>query len=147
MTVSKTPIGVKIFGWLYIIGALMAIFGIFTLKGRLITYESKHFELPFSYYYVVQSFCVVNIAAGLTLGIGLLKTKPWARIYVIIWAIICLLYSVIFFFTYTYRYTIPYLINIERSVVIHYALLIFPFLWVAFVFYYFNRPRVKKQFE
>ena len=147
MTEPKTPIGVKIFGWLYIIGALMAIFGISTLKGRLMAYESKHFELPFSYYFVVQSFCVVNIAAGLTLGIGLLKTKHWARIYVIIWAKICLLYSVIFFFTYTYRYTIPYLINIERSVVIHYALLIFPFLWVAFVCYYFNRPRVKKQFE
>lgn len=147
MTEVKKPIGIKLLGWLYIIGAVIAIFGIFTLKGRLLTYESKHFKLPFSYYYVVQSFTVMNIVAGLTLGIGLLKTKPWARVYVIIWAIICWLYTVVFFFIYTNRYTIPYLKSIERSVIIHYALLVISISWVALVYYYLNRPKVKKQFE
>ncbi len=147
MSQTKRSKGVTLLGWLFIISSLMAIVSLITLKNRLIAYEAAHFDLPGTYYYVVQSFTVLNMIVSLIAGVGLLKTMIWARILTIGWTIASFLYNIGFYFVYTQQYTIPYFLSIGKPVFILYLKLIIGLLWTVFICHYFNRSNVKVQFQ
>lgn len=118
MSETKRSKGVTLLGWLFIISSITAIVSIVTLKSRLNAYGAEHFELPNSYYYVVQSFSILNMFASLVAGIGLLKTLSWARIFAVILTILSFLYNIGFHLIYTHRYTIPYFVSSGKPVFI-----------------------------
>ena len=147
MTQVNRSKGVTLLGWLFIVKSLMAIVGLFTLKNRLAAYEAAHFNLPDTYYYVVQSFTSLNMVLSLVAGIGLLRTLSWGRILAVSLTVLSFLYEVGFHFVYIHRYTVPYFISSGKPVFVLYISLFLGLLWTAFICYYFNRPGVKGQFQ
>lgn len=147
MDKKKRSKGITIVAWLFIIASVSAIIGALILKTRLSIYESKHFILPASYYYVVQICSIVNAVIYLVIGIGLLKILRWARSLAITWTIVNFIYAMGFFYMYTYQYTIPYYVSTDRPVHILYAGPLFSICWIVFVLFYFNRETIKVQFN
>ena len=147
MTQANRSKGVTLLGWLFIFKSLIAIIGLVTLKNRLATYEATHFDLPDSYYYVIQTFTSLNTVLSLVAGIGLLRTLSWGRILAVLLTVVSFLYEIGFYFIYTHRYTVPYFFNSGTPVFILYIKLLLGLLWTAFICYYFSRPGVKRQFQ
>jgi hypothetical protein len=147
MSETKRSKGVTLLGWLFIFSSVMAIVSVITLKSRLVSYGAAHFELPSSYYFVVQSFTILNMIACFVAGIGLLKTLGWARILTLLITLLSFLYNIGFYIIYTHRYTIPYFVSSGKPVFILYLKLILGLIWTAFIFHYFNRANVKVQFQ
>ena len=139
MSETKRTKGVTVLGWLFIISSMVAIVSVFTLKNRLVAYGAAHFELPDSYYYVVQTFTVLNMIACFVAGIGLLRTLGWARILTLIITLLSFLYNIGFYILYTHRYTVPYFVSSGKPVFLLYLKLILGFIWTAFIFHYFRR--------
>ena len=143
---KKRSIGVSIFGWIFISYSITTFISMFLLRTRLSQYETKHFILPESYYYVVQSHSAIEFIICLITGIGLLKLRSWARTLVFFQTFFYSIYSTIFFFVYTSNYTIPYFLDTDRSTFVLYATVPNSIIWLLFVIYFFNRASVKKQF-
>ena len=147
MNKGTRPKGITILGWLYIIGAAFALIGLFNLKARLMAYEMKLFNLPENYYYVMLSFGIFSIVAGFVAGMGLLKTYSWGRLFVLIWTFISLSATAIFFYIYSYKYTIPYFISHDKPTLMIYSKFAISLGWAIFIYYYFNRQPIKAQFK
>ena len=144
---KKRSIGVSLFGWAYIVGAIGALISMFFLKSRLSEYAAKHFDLPESYYYVVQTHYAIEFLFCLIIGVGLLKLIPRALFLVVIQSLFYFMYSAIFFIVYTYNYTIPYFLKTGRPTFILYVWIPISIIWIVFVVYFFNRASVKIQFN
>lgn len=146
MEPKQRSIGISILGWINILGSIIALISIFLFKSRLSEYKKNHFELPDSYYYVVQSHYAIEFIICLIVGIGLLKLLPWARVLAVIQSFLYFAYNIIFFFVFTYNYTIPYFSDTGRSTFLLYASIPNSVVWLLFVVYFFNRASAKKQF-
>ena len=147
MAKMKRSKGITFLGWLFLLNSLLGIITLFNLKKRIMSFEVAHFDLPESYYYAVLLFAIIAILAGFIAGIGLLRTYPWARYFVLYWTFFCCFWVIISFFVYSYRYTIPYFIEHGKPTVIIYGKIVASLGWAAFICYYFNRPSIKAQFE
>ncbi len=147
MTDKKRSKGVTIFALLSFLGFFVSILNALTLRNRLIAYETTHFILPNSYYYVVQTYHIISAILCLIAGIGLWRLLKWVRMFNIVISILFFIYGIIFYLLYTRPYTIPYFIKTNRPTYFLYIGPIIGFLWVLIIIYFFTRPKVKEQFR
>jgi hypothetical protein len=143
---KKRSIGVSIFAWIFISYSITTFISMFLLRSRLSEYETKHFILPESYYYVVQSHSAIEFIICLITGVGLLRLLSWARILAFFQTCYYFVYCTVFFFVYTSNYTIPYFRATGRSAFLLYSTIPNSIIWLLFTVYFFNRASVKKQF-
>ena len=138
---------IKVFAWLTLISGLLSLINVFTLKGKLLSYQASYFAFPESYYYVNVSWSLVGGVLGVVAGIGLLTLQNWGRFLVIGYEVFDIIYLSALHFIYTEAYTIPFFRELDKPIVNHYMKPTIGILWSLFMIYYFTRGRTIKQFN
>ena len=162
---QKRSVGVTIFGWIFIVLGIFGLIGlIFTPLMRVLSSHSQFNYMRQFYGPLYLIYCGLISAIWLTVGIYVLKLKPWVRKWVIIlcvWNILALFFMFIkqlqIMPAMLNSYPVPANIPAEQLVVMQsitkiiflvstiIGMIIGTGLWI-FTIWFFNRNSIKEQF-
>ena len=139
---KKRSKGVTVFAWISVLGVVGAIHSFLTLDKIMASpiWQATYSTLPNSYCYVAQSRNIIYAIAYLIAAKGLFKLLKWARMYMIIFAIVAAIYNIISLFLYSSYFFA------QRPLMMYFVIAMI-LLWSGIVIYFFTRPKVKEQFK
>jgi len=142
----KKPIGVTVFGILVIIFAALGILGTlfsflaFGLMANLPMFQ----QMPMQYNMAYMLFSLISSlimgVLGLIAGIGILKLKNWARVLLIVFAIVMIVLGLV---------SLIYsgMMNIGIGIIFVIMGFIFSIVYYGLILWYFNKKKVKIVFK
>lgn len=129
---AKKNLGVKIFGWFFIISGL-AVISYVIFQGWKYLSILKDSTLVYYVYFVTMILIIISPIISVIAGVGILKLRPWGRYLAIAFGIGSILFSQNEGFIFGWR---------------SYSFLkiVLSFCWSALILWYFFRAKTKEQF-